>query len=260
MTNDVSIFSLLQRFALNKKNIDKLCISNFNSPYHKKTHEKYEKKKKYEIQQKAGDIFYPRQKDGLFWCFYIMKYGMDAYNELYEKDITIVVEKKIKIEWIEILRNKKGVLKQHKTAPLAHIENSLLNEHKIDIKTFIALCVVENLSLMYVHNKTYYEMNVDADIDKEITTTQVHVIIRKEQPLKYGIVMDALTDYSPQTIRSTYYKIDNINKPLKAISSYKYDELYDICDRLNILQKLDQGKRTTKQILYEGIVLELGIA
>jgi hypothetical protein len=72
--------------------------------------------------------------------------------------------------------------------------------------------------------------------------------------------MDALIEYSSQTIRSTYYKIDNINKPLKAISSYKYDELYDICDKLNILQKLDQGKRTTKQILYEGIVLELGIA
>ena len=259
MTNDVSIFSLLQRFALNKENIDKLFLSNsnFNSHSQKKI---YEKQEKQESTKKAGGIFYPRKKDGLFWCFYIMKYGMDAYNELYEKDVTIVVEKKIKIEWIEILRNKRGVLKQHRTAPLAHIENALLNEHKIDIKTFIALCVVENLSLMYVHNKTYYEMNVYADIDKEIATPQVHVIIQKDQPLKYGIVMDALTEYSPQKIRSTYYKIDNINKPLKAISSYKYDELYDICDKLNILQKLDQGKRTTKQILYEGIVLELGIA
>jgi len=258
MTNDVSIFSLLQRFALNKENIDKLCkFSSSSSSSQKKT---YEKEEKHETQKKARDIFYPRQKDGLFWCFYIMKYGMDAYNELYEKDITIVVEKKIKIEWIEIFRNKKGVLKQNKTAPLAHIENALLNEHKIDIKTFIALCIVENLPLMYIHNKTYYEMNVDADIDKEIATPQVHVIIQKVQPLKYGIVMDALIEYSSQTIRSTYYKIDNINKPLKAISFYKYDELYDICDKLNILQKLDQGKRTTKQILYEGIVLELGIA
>ena len=163
-----------------------------------------------------------------------------------------------KIVWYSL--NKKGVLKQNKTAPLTHIENALLNEHKIDIKTFIALCVVENLSLMYVHNKTYYEMNVDADIDKEITITPVHVIIQKDQPLKYGIVMNTVTEYNPQIIRSIFYKIDNINKPLKAISSYKYDELYDICDRLNILQKLDQGKRTTKQILYEGIVLELGIA
>jgi hypothetical protein len=253
MTNEVSIFSLLQRFALNKENIDKLCISNFNSPLQKKSYEKQEKQEPF---KKTGDIFYPRQKDGLFWCFYIMKYGMDAYNELYEKDITIVVEKKIKIEWIEILRNKKGTLKQNKTAPLAHIENALLNEHKIDIKTFIALCVVENLPLMYVHNKTYYEMNSDTD---EIN---VNVIVQKVQPLKYGIVMNmsTATEYNPQTIRSTYYKIDNINKPLKAISSYKYDELYDICDKLNVLQKLDQGKRTTKQILYEGIILELGIA
>ena len=247
---NVSIFSSLQKFMLNKENIDKYSFDK-----RVKHEKKMEKNGNIGKQENSGPIFYPRQKDTLFWCFYIMKYGLDAYNDLNEKDITIVVEKKIKIEWIEILRNKKGILKQNKTAPLTHVENALLNEHKIDVKSFIALCVAEKLPLMYVHNKTYFDLDLDVYLEEE----QSKIVVQTDKPLKYGIVLNNDNEYNPQKIRQTHYKIDNINKPLKSISSYKYDELYDICDRLNILQKLDQEKRTTKQVLYEGIVQELGI-
>ena len=33
-------------------------------------------------------------------------------------------------------------------------------------------------------------------------------------------------------IRNKYYKVDNIDKPIKNISSYKTQDLIDICDKL----------------------------
>ena len=41
-------------------------------------------------------------------------------------------------------------------------QNKLANETKIDLKTFLSLCVIENVNIFYVNKKTYFEhlMNV----------------------------------------------------------------------------------------------------
>ena len=43
-----------------------------------------------------GDTFFPDVHDSLFWSFYIMKNGQEAYESLGK--INIVIERKIKIE------------------------------------------------------------------------------------------------------------------------------------------------------------------
>ena len=187
----------------------------------------------------AEGPFFPREKDSLFWCFYIMKNGQEAYKDLGQ--INIVIEKKIKIEYIEFLREKKLVLKTHKMAPLAHVENCLLNEFKIDIKTFLALCVSEGISIMYIHKNTYYELNVDAD------ENNIKTLVRTDQPLRYGYEMNN----NVQQIRETRFKVDNLAKPLKAMSSYKLEELQTFCTKLAI-PLCDQ--KIKKKDLYEKIV------
>ena len=55
-------------------------------------------------------------------------------------------------------------------------------------------------------------------------------------------------------ITQTLYKIDNLNKPLKAMSAYKVDELLDMCHKLGISMS---DKKETKQDLYQKIVQRL---
>ena len=40
---------------------------------------------KFEKNKEKQLIFVPREKDTLFWCFYIMKYGESKYESLYSK-------------------------------------------------------------------------------------------------------------------------------------------------------------------------------
>jgi hypothetical protein len=148
------------------------------------------------------------------------------------------------------MRSKKIELKQSKMAPLTHIENSLLNDFKIDLKTFLALCVCDGLPLTYIHKKTYYELDLDDNNHNTTAEEQRNIIIRFDEPLKYGCKTGTTFDIN------TLYKIDNLNKPIKAISAYKMNELLDMCHKLGINMGI---KKQIKQDLYEQIIQELGL-
>jgi len=173
----------------------------------------------------SNPLFVPYEQDTLFWSFYILKHGMEAYQNMHQRNI--VVEKALKIEYIEKLRANKGILKAHKCGPLAHIENALLNERSIDLKTLEALCIIESVSCIFVFDKCYYEINIGED---ELVDTEISMIVKKPHPEKYGYV--EVCDVS--TTRNTLHKVDNVSKPLKAMSSYKLDELVELCKKLNI--------------------------
>jgi hypothetical protein len=70
---------------------------------------------------------------------------------------------------------------------------------------------------------------------------------------KYGFEIADIN--SLEIIRTTLYKIDNLNKPIKALSSYKVNDLTDICLKLGIeIIKSETGKNMTKNELYETII------
>lgn len=82
----------------------------------------------------------PRQKDSLFWCFYIIKNGISKY-EMEIGNQHFVVEKQEKFKYIDMIRKNKDVIKMHKIKPLSFLEDDLANSEIISIKTFFALCV-----------------------------------------------------------------------------------------------------------------------
>jgi len=193
---------------------------------------------------------FPSQKDSLFWCFYIMKHGLDSYNAL--ENINIVVEKKLKIEYVEELRKNKHVIKSSKLAPLVYIENFLANEEQIDIKTFFTLCILEKISLLYLCKKTFFLLNTCADDTSDMVS--MHVVKRNDVPLKFGI----MENEKPEKIKEyidTLYKIENISKPIKGLSSYKVSELVDMSKKLG-LETINKttNKQKTKNELYELLV------
>lgn len=239
-------FELLNKYMLNEPNLNKIIKNGTTYDSSRKTlagvannHNNNQPKEN----KPKDDTFFPPEHDSLFWSFYILKNGQDAYESLGK--INIVIERKIKIEYIERIRQNKQVLKAHKTAPVTHIENALLNELQIDIKTFIALCVLEGISFMYIYKNTYYEMNIDTD-----ESTEIHSITRMEMPTRYGykLVKDS------KHIRETFYKIENLGKPLKAMTAYKLDELVVFCNKLGINLEHDAKTKPHKKDLYEKLV------
>lgn len=209
-------------------------------------------------QNKEAYIFYPREKDALFWIIYIMKNGIESYETLENKNI--VSEKQMKIEYVELSRKKKSCIKSHKIAPLNYIENYLVNETKIDLKTFLALCIIEEQDIIYSHKKTYYEFSKFVDDDEETQEqpqkNKTNVIVRNDETgdVKYGIYIN-VTNTKITEYREKYYKMDNIDKPIKVFSAYKLEDLTELCKKL-VIDTMDPitNKKKTKKELYEFIV------
>ena len=91
------VFDKLQDYMLDEANIKKalemkICSTN-NKPINGKDSNKVNYQK--EDLTKKPSIFIPREKDTLFWCFYLMKHGDVKYEMLEHKNI--LTEKNLKI-------------------------------------------------------------------------------------------------------------------------------------------------------------------
>lgn len=230
--------SLVKRMIESTNDINNSSINNSNSS-------KNNILEKPNILKKEKEYFIPKQKDTLFWCFYIMKNGIDKYEELNETGISIVTEKQLKIGFVEKLRKEKQLIKIYKFASNTHIENQLVNENKIDISTFLTLCVLENLNIIYLKKKTYYELLMNDSND-------IHVVNFTDYG-KFGYKLSLNNDVN--NIRTTLFKIDNIEKPVKALSAYKLSELVEYCSKLDIgIVNEKTNKKKNKNELYESLI------
>jgi len=133
---------------------------------------------------------------------------------------------------------------------LTSIENNLVNDFKIDIHTFLTLCVLENINVLFLKKKMYYELLLNDSDD-------VYVIKQNEHD-KYGFeqIQKKSALYSNYTTQ--FYKIDCLDKPIKSITYYKVCDLVDICNKFSIdTNNIDTKKQKTKKELYESIMEKL---
>ena len=236
-----------------------LRIESLNDKKVKEVKEKQEEKKKEMIivqkEKPKEEFFSPRQKDGLFWCFYVIKNGETSYELLNNEKITLIKEKKIKIDYVDLLREKKAMFKKQsiKFPSMTHIENDLVNEPIIDLGTFLSLCHLEKMNVLYVSKKTYFEMN-------ENEGEPIHLIKRVDDPSKkIRYIYQGTEALLLEKVRTTLYKIENIEKPVKAMSAYKVADLLDFSMKLGLEttyhdEKTAKIKNKSKQALYEAVV------
>jgi len=191
--------------------------------------------------------YYPKQKDTLFWCFYILKHGYFNY-EMEINNNYFVVEKTEKFKYIEMLRKNKEILKIHKIKPYTLLEDDLANKDKISIKTFFALCVLEKINVLLVDKRKYIDL-LCADVDDDCP---IHVIHHNIQTTNYYIEVTATTEIINK-YKQTYYKMDCLDSKLKSVGSYKLDELIELCNKLDI--NINTTKKQTKTDIYNLLVL-----
>lgn len=199
---------------------------------------------------KKEKIYIPKEVDTLFWCFYIIKFGMEEYNNL--TAVNIVVEKKFKIDYVTKIRQNKQLIRKFKLATLTHIEDKLVNEQKIDIKTFFALCVTENINILYIHKKTFFELNINE--------TKPYIIHHLDNKYGYEEIKDELNEDLKDTenkinfYKTHFFQITSIDKPIKSMSYYKVDELVEICKKIGIECQTSNSKIKNKKELYEAFL------
>ena len=128
------------------------------------------------VKTSQNNIFYPPQHDELFWCFYIALKGKEYYDFNHNK--SFIYEKEFKINTVELLREKKDLLKIEKIKKNV-VEDELVNSKRISLVTLHALCIIYKISIVYVWGRKYTEF-LYGDENKNI-------IIGDEMHRKCGI-------------------------------------------------------------------------
>jgi hypothetical protein len=236
--NKNSIIDILQDYMFTAKNLIRYTKHIIQKPKLSKPKQKsinsfdnkYKKDKENPTLKKipCEKIYKPKQKDSLFWCFYILKHGYSNY-EMEINNQYFVIEKKEKFRYIEMLRNNKNILKIHKIKPFTELEDDLANKDKISIKTFFALCILENINVLLVDKRKIYEITC-IDVDE---THPINIVHRNSYTLEHHIELN-VTNEMINNYRENYYKMSNFDSTLKAMASYKLDELIDLCKKLDI--------------------------
>ena len=206
------------------------------------------------FEKKKDTIYKPKQKDSLFWCFYILKNGFSNY-EMEINNQYFIVEKNEKFKYIEILRKNKDLLKIHKIKPLTELEDDLANKDKISIKTFFALCMLEHINILLVNKRKVYEL-LCTDNDNN---HPINIVYRNGETYEHSIQLDVNEDIIKK-YRETYYKMSSFDATLKSMGSYKLEELLDLCKKLDIniddyKNNKEGKKKLTKKDIYELLVL-----
>jgi hypothetical protein len=191
-----------------------------------------------------------RDKDKLFWAFYIMLHGEDAYKYLKTK---FVVEKEIKIGAVEKMRKLPNVFKQHKLNKV-RIENELSGDVPLTLEGFYGLCIIYNISAIFMKKNCYCELYGIGD------TLATHVVEEVDGGLGIHVfkTKEASLEYAKQ-VRESKWKMETVLTPIKSISSYTHAELLAIYNKVTSMNKETTGftesfkEKKTKQFLYDGI-------
>ena len=175
--------------------------------------------------------------DQLFWIIYKIVEG----EEKYELNCNFRTEKDFKIKCIEDLRLIKGKLKTFKLR-LNEIEDQLLNHKKINLEAFFALSLLFSLNIFYVWSNKFFEFNCSE-------TSNIYVINNSNNNITIEDNSSKIEFY-----KQNLFYVENLNKPLKSITSYTKDDLLNIAKKLNID---NIASKITKKDIYEKILTKM---
>lgn len=233
------MYSKYESLMMTNNNLNNIIPDNYQKFYDNNVFDKAREniREKKNINKKNINI--TDKDDKLFWIFYDLCYK----NSFLELDKNFKREKEIKIQSIKKLLEFKDILKSYKLKIL-DLENEFLNENKITLKGFFALCLINGINIFYIWDNKYIQ--VLSNKDNEI------IYLRNDKNKEYEILSKDKADL----LVNNYFLVENIDKWIKSISSYTKNELLSISNRLNLA--LNNNKQT-KEIIYDAICKKINI-
>jgi hypothetical protein len=197
--------------------------------------------------------YYPKKPDSLFWCIYIAVHGYKEYNQISHRYSNVEIEEKQKM--MELMKKTPNTMKNTDRK----ITKVLAQEIMSDFMTNKRITMDMLLIYAIYHNKKIVLINVDENklpnkyyiIFSSQNYSETIIIYKKNN--FYGLEMN-YNEENLQNILTNLFCVEQIDKPLKAISNYKIDDLEKIAYKLNVDYT---SKKLKKNDLYNAILLEL---
>jgi len=188
-------------------------------------------------------FFIPREKDKFFWGFYIFVHG--EYEYKIAQNNWFSIEKQWKMDTMKKLDTIKPQLKDLKIK-VADIEDELINCERLSLKGLQVFCILYEVNVLYVAGRKYCEFLYNNDKDAKTFVIENDGIYRNTD------------DAYLKKIRDTYWKMENVNKPLKGASAYSLQEMQDICVKMEIeLVDSVSKKKKTMKVLYQELLAKM---
>lgn len=170
----------------------------------------------------------PAQADSLFWCIYIAIHKYDEYLMIHNKHNMLELEWKQKLS--KQITDCPSKLKQsnHKVTK-ANIQEILSDfmtaPYKTNMLCVIAITVYYNINIIIMNSTNNMRMEFLTDAVPTDTHLVDTYVIYKNERNHYSICPEPVSVDELARTRNSTFLIENNEKPLKSIGSYKVDEL-----------------------------------
>jgi hypothetical protein len=134
------------------------------------------------------------------------------------------------------------------------LENELLSNNDISLKCLYALCAIHSVSLIIIVGKKYYVYDFDSTTNASSDKSKIQNIIYRQPNGEFSIHRNATPEYT-RSLLDSLYLVENVNKPIKSVSSYLVSDLKELCNKMNISIVDSGGKCKSKNKLYEDVLL-----
>jgi hypothetical protein len=195
-----------------------------------------------EIADIADESIVPESRDHLFWCCYIGHYGIQKYNDLKHRAGNAGMEEKQRImEHFRVAPNLLKNINQKMTKDRTQeIMSEIMVNDKVSLNALPAFALYYKMRILIIkEDRLYLDISsVDGNYDKTI-------LVRKTGNKTHSI------DLNPCDAKITQIESDCIllfshEKPLKAISKFKTEELRELATKVNV----DIQPKMSKTELY----------
>ena len=185
------------------------------------------------------DIYFSNKQNPLFWCVYINIYGYENYMQISNKYGNAELEEKQKM--IEFLKNNYSKLKEvNKKVTKVMIQewmSELMSASRISIQLLQLFSVYYKKNIMIYNeiNNTYLNFLAGNHENGENESTNLPMVIAKTRNNNYGVYIDITHEKINELMKGVC--LEDIEKPLKGISSYKMPELIELAIKCGIEQE-----------------------
>jgi hypothetical protein len=221
------ILNKLKNYIIKNDNINKFTYNNEKKPINNNREKIFQ-----------SHLYYPKEYDKLFWCFYVLKFEMDNYKNIGNKHFTI--EKEFKLDFVNKIKANPSLLKENNIKKI-ETELDIVNSKRITLNSFHALCLYYNLNVYVLKKNIYYKFigNEDSDI--------IHLI---DISSNFIGCCENITHSKKVELETNKYYVENPNRPIRSLSFYKISDLLDLCKIFKINPNYSNGKSKKKQDLY----------
>jgi len=246
--DDGSTIIDLEKWMLTHEFITKIELIESPSPPQIET--KNEEKGPQQEARNSPTEFAPVKEDTLFWCAYTLHHGEADYWVIGNKYKNAELAEKQRI--IDFINRDKATFKRRfqkmSNVGIQEIMAELMIDKKTSWKTFFAMCAYYEFRAIVVYEKTYLDFSPTSD--KSLNT----YLFNRTKDGHISVRIEPMSAERIAEIKTTHICLDqNPEKPLKAASNYKVDELIDLAEKLGLDVKQGLYNKWKKSDWYDSI-------